>query len=87
MTAYVVYGLLALGALVLIRIYHTRRNVRRQQQHIQAFEREKERELYNAKISFFTNIAHEIRTPLTLIKGPWRTSSANRRWTGASPRT
>ena len=69
-TAYVVYGLLALGALVLIRIYHTRRNVRRQQQHIQAFEREKERELYNAKISFFTNIAHEIRTPLTLIKGP-----------------
>lgn len=69
-TAYVVYGLLALGALVLIRIYYTRRNVRRQQQHIQAFEREKERELYNAKISFFTNIAHEIRTPLTLIKGP-----------------
>ena len=61
---------LALGALVLIRIYYTRRNVRRQQQHIQAFEREKERELYNAKISFFTNIAHEIRTPLTLIKGP-----------------
>lgn len=68
--AYVVYGLLALGALVLIWIYYTRRNVRRQQQHIQAFEREKERELYNAKISFFTNIAHEIRTPLTLIKGP-----------------
>ena len=68
--AYVVYGLFALGALVLIRIYYTRRNVRRQQQHIQAFEREKERELYNAKISFFTNIAHEIRTPLTLIKGP-----------------
>ena len=55
---------------MLIRIYYTRRNVRRQQQHIQAFEREKERELYNAKISFFTNIAHEIRTPLTLIKGP-----------------
>ena len=68
--AYVVYGLLALGALVLMRIYYTRRNVRRQQLHNQAFEREKERELYNAKISFFTNIAHEIRTPLTLIKGP-----------------
>lgn len=68
--AFVVYGLLAVGALVLTGIYHTRRNIRRQQQHIQAFEREKERELYNAKISFFTNIAHEIRTPLTLIKGP-----------------
>jgi signal transduction histidine kinase len=31
---------------------------------------EKERELYTAKIDFFTNVAHEIRTPLTLIKSP-----------------
>lgn len=27
-------------------------------------------ELYNAKIDFFTNIAHEIRTPISLIKAP-----------------
>ena len=31
---------------------------------------EKEREIYNAKIEFFTNVTHEIRTPLTLIKLP-----------------
>lgn len=34
------------------------------------FERRKEREIYNLKLEFFTNLAHEIRTPLTLIKMP-----------------
>ncbi len=33
-------------------------------------ENDKEKQIYNAKIEFFTNVAHEIRTPLTLIKGP-----------------
>ena len=34
------------------------------------FESKKEKELYNAKIQFFTFITHEIRTPHTLIKAP-----------------
>ncbi len=34
------------------------------------FENLKEKELYDAKIQFFTFITHEIRTPLTLIKAP-----------------
>ena len=42
----------------------------KQKLQFERLESEKEKELYHAKIDFFTNIAHEIRTPLTLIKGP-----------------
>jgi len=37
---------------------------------LEFLENKKEKDIYEAKIEFFTNIAHEIRTPLTLIKGP-----------------
>lgn len=37
---------------------------------IRQLENDMEREIYQAKIEFFTNVAHEIRTPLTLIKSP-----------------
>ncbi len=37
---------------------------------MEKFQHEKENELYQSKIKFFTNVAHEIRTPLTLIKAP-----------------
>lgn len=37
---------------------------------LQQLEYDKEKELYQSKFNFFINIAHEIRTPLTLIKSP-----------------
>ncbi|WP_242691651.1 ligand-binding sensor domain-containing protein [Desertivirga arenae] len=68
--AYVIYILiLSLSLFWAIRYYH--RNLERKNlQKLRLFEHEKEKEIYQAKIQFFTNIAHEIQTPLTLILGP-----------------
>ncbi|TDS11880.1 ligand-binding sensor domain-containing protein [Sphingobacterium paludis] len=46
--------------------YLERKNLQKQK----LFEHEKEKDVYRAKIEFFTNIAHEIQTPITLIAGP-----------------
>jgi CheY-like chemotaxis protein/AraC-like DNA-binding protein len=37
---------------------------------IEHLEKVKQEELHQAKLNFFTNVAHEIRTPLTLMVGP-----------------
>lgn len=68
--AYLLYTILGLAiAFVIFRYYHIALNEKNKRK-IEIIEIEKEREIYNAKIEFFTNIAHEIRTPLTLIKLP-----------------
>lgn len=68
--AYLTYTLLVSGLIYfLIRNYHRRINEKNRRK-IEILEHEKEKEIYQAKIEFFTNVAHEIKTPLTLIKGP-----------------
>lgn len=68
--AYIFYVIIAISILVLMSITY-RNRIRKKNKHRQEiFENEKSREIYDAKIAFFTNITHEIRTPLSLIKGP-----------------
>lgn len=68
--AYILYALCLLGILIIILRYYYLAMKEKNKRKISALEIEKEREIYNAKIEFFTNVAHEIRTPLTLIKMP-----------------
>lgn len=68
--AYVFYSLCSIGLLLYgIRRYH-RQVEKKNRKKIEQLRFEKEKEVYEAKMKFFTNIAHEIRTPLSLIKAP-----------------
>ncbi|MDR0893655.1 MAG: response regulator [Mediterranea sp.] len=68
--AYLIYFLLAAGTLLCAFLVWRQRVTARHRRAMERFEQKKEREMYSSKIEFFTNVAHEIRTPLTLIKGP-----------------
>lgn len=68
--AYTFYSLCLVFLLFLLLRYYHIFNRDKNNQRIQQLENAKEKEIYQAKIEFFTNIAHEIRTPLTLIKSP-----------------
>ncbi|MBR5724137.1 MAG: response regulator [Bacteroidales bacterium] len=52
--------------------------------HLTRLENQKQKEIYDAKINFFTNITHEIRTPLTLIKMPLDKIIAEKEYTPKS---
>lgn len=67
--AYVVYLSLIVITLLLIVKWYKERTVTKHQLQIKELQAQKQREILQAKISFFTTITHEIRTPLTLIMG------------------
>lgn len=68
--AFVIYALIIFGILVLVRNFSSRQARLKAELRIIQIEKEKEHELNEAKITFFTNISHEFRTPLTLILSP-----------------
>ncbi|WP_207423336.1 ligand-binding sensor domain-containing protein [Desertivirga brevis] len=68
--AYLLYLTVATILIYYAIRYYQVRIERKNRAKLQLYELEKEREVYQAKIEFFTTIAHEIQTPLTLIKGP-----------------
>ncbi|MGX1928974.1 hybrid sensor histidine kinase/response regulator transcription factor [Flagellimonas sp. 2504JD4-2] len=68
--AYVVYALILSTLLFLTYLFLRNRIKEKQALSLERDMRLKEEELHQKKLQFFTNISHEFRTPLTLIKNP-----------------
>lgn len=64
------YVALIISLLYIFRRYSLISNNRKNELLIERINLENEEKLTQRKLQFFTNIAHEIRTPLTLILGP-----------------
>lgn len=70
MGAFLLYGIIFLGLISFI-IHHFNEKIKqRNRQHLLTIQNMREQELYRSKINFYTNVAHEIRTPLSLIRAP-----------------
>ena len=68
--AYVLYVLVGLALILLIVYLSYRAAVTREGKKREKEQAAREQELFHEKISFFYNIIHEIKTPLTLIHTP-----------------
>ena len=68
--AYAIYVLLALAVQVAVILYIRWRGKQNRLSAIEKLKAVQLKELNDHKLQFFTNIAHEFRTPLTLILGP-----------------
>lgn len=68
--AYSLYVLIVIGIVVLIMVRLKRKHVRLLQQQMRDMEATRQHEIDEAKLRFFTNVSHDLRTPLSLIITP-----------------
>ena len=68
--AYIVYYLIGLTCIFFIIHSILRRNRLKKARELKELEQVHQKEVYESKLEFFTNIAYEFSTPLTLIFGP-----------------
>ncbi|MDY9918686.1 MAG: two-component regulator propeller domain-containing protein [Proteiniphilum sp.] len=64
------YILLVITGIIYLFHFLREKDKRKNEEKIVRIRSEQEKEMYRSKIEFFTNVAHEIRTPLSLIIAP-----------------
>jgi len=68
--AYLIYIILVAGIFFVISRFYILRERQKSALQVERTERKKSEELHNYKLEFFTNISHELRTPVALISAP-----------------
>ncbi len=68
--AKLIYLLIFILACYLLISYYVKKNRKTHLYNLEVYKAEQEKLSFKSKINFFTNIAHEIRTPVSLIKAP-----------------
>ncbi|MGJ1409839.1 response regulator [Sphingobacterium thalpophilum] len=68
--AYCFYVALALALLFFITRYYTNKKVFKERLALESLKEQNMRELNQARTDFFTNISHDLKTPLTLVLQP-----------------
>lgn len=68
--AYFLYIIISVSLVFFLIKYFDDKIKEKNRRKLEQLSYKKEKEVYQAKIDFFTNVAHEIRTPLTLIQAP-----------------
>ena len=68
--AYAAYTIFIIAVLIIVYAYLLRYDRLKNQLAYEELLLEKERDLHQSKLQFFTNISHEIKTPLSLILSP-----------------
>lgn len=68
--AYLLYFILFFGSLYFVLRFTLRQQQLKSELHYEHLNHERQQQLYEHKLEFFTRISHEIRTPLTLIFAP-----------------
>lgn len=68
--AYIIYSVLILSLVYLIWRYFTNKKIFKHRLEIEKVKEQNMRKLTQARINFFTNISHDLKTPLTLVVDP-----------------